>query len=228
VSRDESRVGGAIRFACMYESRVEGACGRHCANESRVGSHNESRVGGACGPPPPFVAPLVPRCALTSGATPRVRAAAPLGGVTAVTLSCFSRSFLSSQPSQPPQPSRSSPPPRPYVSPLSSRSPRVCGRLRVTGPFTADARELAARPDSARPDSARPDSAFGLPSRRRRPSTSRGVAPEVSAQRGTSGATNGGGGPQAPPTRTSFAAHTTEAPPTRLSFRLSFMRANCL
>jgi hypothetical protein len=32
---------------------------------------NEVRVGGACGPPPPFVAPLVPRCALTSGATPR-------------------------------------------------------------------------------------------------------------------------------------------------------------
>ena len=30
---------------------------------------------------------------------------------------------------------------------------------------------------------------------------SRGVAPEVSAQRGTSGATNGGGGPQAPPNR---------------------------
>src|SRR5579859_3718995 len=29
------------------------------------------RIGGACGPPPPFVAPLVPRCALTSGATPR-------------------------------------------------------------------------------------------------------------------------------------------------------------
>src|SRR5215468_7653065 len=28
------------------------------------------RVGGACRPPPPFVAPLVPRCALTSGATP--------------------------------------------------------------------------------------------------------------------------------------------------------------
>jgi hypothetical protein len=63
----------------MNESRV----GSH--NESRVGGHNESRVGGAdvvrgmnesrvggaCGPPPPFVAPLVPRCALTSGATPR-------------------------------------------------------------------------------------------------------------------------------------------------------------
>src|SRR5215207_4961617 len=32
------------------------------------------RVGGACGPPPPFAAPLVPRYALTSGATPRVRA----------------------------------------------------------------------------------------------------------------------------------------------------------
>jgi hypothetical protein len=46
---DESRVGGAIRFVGI----------------------NESRVGGACGPPPPFVAPLVPRCALTSGATPR-------------------------------------------------------------------------------------------------------------------------------------------------------------
>jgi hypothetical protein len=46
---NESRVGGAIRFADMYVSRV----------------------GGACGPPPPFTAPLVPRCALTSGATPR-------------------------------------------------------------------------------------------------------------------------------------------------------------
>jgi hypothetical protein len=48
-------------------------------NESRVGSLNESRVGGACGPPPPFVAPLVPRCALTSGATPRDVLAAAYG-----------------------------------------------------------------------------------------------------------------------------------------------------
>jgi hypothetical protein len=40
--------------------------------------------------------------------------------------------------------------------------------------------------------------AFGLPSCRRRHSTSRGVAPEVSAQRGTSGAVNGGGGRSAP------------------------------
>ena len=29
------------------------------------------RVGGACSPPPPVAAPLVPRCALLSGATPR-------------------------------------------------------------------------------------------------------------------------------------------------------------
>src|SRR6202022_4701530 len=34
------------------------------------------RVGGACGPPPPVAAPLVPRCALLPAATPRVRAAA--------------------------------------------------------------------------------------------------------------------------------------------------------
>jgi hypothetical protein len=40
---------------------------------------NESRVGGACGPPPPFAAPLVPRCALTSGATPRDVLAAAYG-----------------------------------------------------------------------------------------------------------------------------------------------------
>src|SRR6266567_1474451 len=29
------------------------------------------RVGGACGPPPPVAAPLVPRCALLPAATPR-------------------------------------------------------------------------------------------------------------------------------------------------------------
>src|ERR1051326_6448475 len=40
--------------------------------------------------------------------------------------------------------------------------------------------------------------ACSLPSRRRRLSTPRGVAPEVSAQRGTSGAVNGGGGRSAP------------------------------
>jgi hypothetical protein len=37
----------------------------------RIGKRTSIRIGGACGPPPPFVAPLVPRCALTSGATPR-------------------------------------------------------------------------------------------------------------------------------------------------------------
>src|SRR6266849_2427235 len=43
------------------------------------------RLGGACGPPPPFVAPLVPRCALTSGATPRVRASRRLSSQLAST-----------------------------------------------------------------------------------------------------------------------------------------------
>ena len=44
---------------------------------------------------------------------------------------------------------------------------------------------------------------------RRRPARTRGVAPEVSAQRGTSGATNGGGGPQAPPSRTRCITQTS-------------------
>src|SRR5207237_341397 len=47
---------------------------------------------------------------------------------------------------------------------------------------------------------------------------SRGVAAGRSAQRGTSGAATGGGGPQAPPTRTrdgGMASTTRSAPPTR-------------
>src|SRR5579859_3946141 len=48
-----------------------------------------------------------------------------------------------------------------------------------------------------------------------RTSVKRGVAPIVSAQRGTSGATNGGGGPQAPPTRNSCIARNARPPPTR-------------
>src|ERR1043166_4614711 len=51
------------RFAGMNESRVGGAI--------RFAGTNVVRIGGACGPPPPFAAPLVPRCALSSGATPR-------------------------------------------------------------------------------------------------------------------------------------------------------------
>jgi hypothetical protein len=58
----------------------------------------------------------------------------------------------------------------------------------------------------------------------------RGVAPEVSAQR--SGAVNGGGGPQAPPTRTRQSAQASltriSFRPTRISFRptrLLFRRA---
>src|SRR5579863_3094034 len=44
-------------------------------NPERISSRR-IRVGGACGPPPPVAAPLVPRCALLPAATPRVRAAA--------------------------------------------------------------------------------------------------------------------------------------------------------
>jgi hypothetical protein len=40
------------------------------------------RIGGACGPPPPFVAPLVPSCAHTYGATPPDELAAALSELT--------------------------------------------------------------------------------------------------------------------------------------------------
>jgi hypothetical protein len=63
VSRHVVRVGGAIRFVSRHVVRVGGAI--------RFVSRHVVRVGGACGPPPPFAAPLVPRCALSSGATPR-------------------------------------------------------------------------------------------------------------------------------------------------------------
>src|SRR5579859_7762962 len=49
-----------------------------------------------------------------------------------------------------------------------------------------------------------------------RTSVKRGVAPIVSAQRGTSGATNGGGGPQAPPTRLSFVDSRYKILPRRI------------
>jgi hypothetical protein len=155
VNKYVVRVGGAIRFAGM----------------------NESRVGGACGPPPPFVAPLVPRCALTTGATPR----------DVLPPSCASFA--------------------PHVLALRALIVRHClsvvdNAILITDRVTSQV--------------------LDLPSRRRRPSTSRGVAPVVSAQRGTSGATNGGGGPQAPPTRLSLWTPTRLSlwTPTRLSLWL--------
>jgi len=36
------------------------------------------RVGGACGPPPPVAASLVPRCALLPAATPRMMGLRPM------------------------------------------------------------------------------------------------------------------------------------------------------
>ena len=39
------------------------------AKPNMFGLAQRVRIGGACGPPPPFAAPL--RCALSSGATPR-------------------------------------------------------------------------------------------------------------------------------------------------------------
>ena len=49
--------------------RVRGACRGLVQNVFRGSgeprpAQNEFRVGGACGPPPPVAAPLVPRCAL--------------------------------------------------------------------------------------------------------------------------------------------------------------------
>src|SRR5580693_1689522 len=52
------------------------------------------------------------------------------------------------------------------------------------------------------------------PHARRAAARTRGVAAGRSAQRGTSGAATGGGGPQAPPTRNSY-----WAPPTRTRHR---------
>jgi hypothetical protein len=152
----------------MNESPVEGACDRQ--------SSNESRVGGACGPPPPFAAPLVPRCALSSGATPRDVLAAAYGSAGPTTLAGYpvsSRSHASSAG---------------HVS-ESTHSRKTLWRA-------SDGRSHVHHGGS----------------------TSRGVAPVVSAQRGTSGATNGGGGPQAPPTRLSFEDCRSQAPPTQLSF----------
>ena len=46
-------------------------CGSGCRDVLRIGVRDVMRIGGACGPPPPVAAPLVPRCALLPGATPR-------------------------------------------------------------------------------------------------------------------------------------------------------------
>jgi hypothetical protein len=150
----------------------------------RVESHNESRVGGACGPPPPFTAPLVPRCALTSGATPRDELSRRLRLGTSQ---------------------------RQVATPRFRHHARCRRPLSEITPPHAESPTAEAEPPTARAES--PTVENGTPRERyaqrvtgearsaARLSTSRGVAPEVSAQRGTSGAVNGGGGPQAPPTR---------------------------
>ena len=57
-----------------YQTTASGWSGTGCT--TRGYGHHVSRVGGAA-PHAPFAAPLVPRCALSSGATPRVRAEPP-------------------------------------------------------------------------------------------------------------------------------------------------------
>ena len=147
-----------------YSLRAGPDAAAHAARGDLRGEHARSldrgggRVGGACGPPPPFAAPL--RCALTSGATPRliVRGRTALGGT-------------------------------PRSATADERAPRCeCSHAEPRAAQRAADREVLPH---------------GTPR-----TTKRGVAPEVSAQR--SGATNGGGGPQAPPTR------RYECSPTRM------------
>ena len=65
---------GAVREARRLSSGLwRGARARRGAVQGaiRFAGFWTSPGRGACGPPPPFVAPLVPRCALAPGATPR-------------------------------------------------------------------------------------------------------------------------------------------------------------
>jgi hypothetical protein len=172
------------------------------------------RIGGACGPPPPVR--CFARASLRThfrGDPPR-RAGPPPHG-----------SDNSRQPGCPAWSGRGTQIVR------STRMPSVVVRLRWSGRLRCKARprglegpdDSAAKPVRVAwmtrrawmPSLVTPGlavvTARGVASRRSgerasadlrpRPSTSRGVAPEVSAQRGTSEATNGGGGPQAPPIR---------------------------
>jgi hypothetical protein len=149
------------------------------------------RIGGACGPPPPVAAPLVPRCALLTGATPRDELGRRRTGQIAPRLRLG-----------------------PYVlsalvwlgSPNRGCAPRAnAGPVREpsTGWRDRGWTVLPLGPCSSRLRRRRADRAV-----RRRLSTSRGVAPVRSAQRGTSGAATGGGGPQAPPIRTTYKSRT--------------------
>jgi hypothetical protein len=169
------------------EVRVGGACGPARMYVGRVGGAcgparmYVGRVGGACGPPPPFVAPLVPRCALTSGATPPRRAGRRLR---------LGRS-------------------RTWLGTGSALARHWLGTGSVLARYWLGTRSvvriaLSTTLKQCRTINARRARTRGANTAHRGGSTSRGVAPEVSAQRGTSGATNGGGGPQAPPTRLSL------------------------
>jgi hypothetical protein len=232
---NESRVGGAHVVRNANVSRVGGA---HVVRNANV-----SRVGGACGPPPPFVAPLVPRCALTSGATPRdvlgrrlrldrpeTRQApnarrssrdfvttcvvgGPVSGITTVESRITDRRKQNRRPSKAESPT--------VESGIADRRKQNRRPSKAESPTVesgiADRRKQNHRPLKAESPTVENGTARESDGRSHvsgAASTSRGVAPEVSAQRGTSGATNGGGGPQAPPTRLSLWL------PTRLSLWL--------
>jgi hypothetical protein len=151
------------------------------------------RIGGACGPPPPFAAPLVPRYALSSGATPRVCAeprsygdshqsgASDIRFGFSAIAACEAHHLYSRESSF-------------GFSAVAGRSPhpwlpREALRLRAL-------LQWANSP------------------------LMRGVAAGRSAQRGTSGAATGGGGRAALPRPGDvFAQHVRSAPPTRMPTR---------
>jgi hypothetical protein len=192
---------------------------------------NEIRVGGACGPPPPFVAPLVPRCALTTGATPRdvlsrrLRLGRPqnsAGRKRQLVIPRIRHHVRCRRATKWNHPASKS------ESPASKMRNRGLSKTGTAGHRPSKAESPTVEKGYGGPPTlesgiancrkrVRPES-DGRSHVSRAASTSRGVAPVVSAQRGTSGATNGGGGPQAPPTRLSFADCRSQAPPTRLSF----------
>jgi hypothetical protein len=147
------------------------------------------------------------------GGSPRRPTAWPATGRSRATVGVF-RATVFGHPSRRRRISTSrGSPRRPTAWPATERSRATVGvfqgqRFRPSEPKAADQHVAGGRP-VGRTRGLRPDgvgrplafsraTVFGHPSRRRRISTSRGVAPEVSAQRGTSGAVNGGGGRSAP------------------------------
>src|SRR5207237_5770135 len=105
---------GAVLFQSVMsiEVRVGGACEVVCWQ--RV------RVGGACGPPPPVAAALVPRCAL-------LPAAAPRDGPSAATTSWMSLSLLPSRSARGQRLARALPGGRETIGPIAGarEAPRL-------------------------------------------------------------------------------------------------------